>query len=143
VDNAECGKSAGRLHSAALSPTHPLAREPRISLKQLAHESFVLFPSRRESGFYERIIAICQKSGFVPKVLEGIVDFRTMLLMVAEGYGVSLMPPFPTNTDDKHVAYAQLNEAYATIELCAAWKAADSSRHVAGFLDTVRACCHA
>lgn len=126
---------------AVLPKSHPLAQADRISLKQLAKDPFILFAHRQGSGFYERVVGVCQKAGFVPKVIEGVEHFRTMLVMVAAGYGVSLVPRLPEGTAGREVAYARLREPYATVEICMAWRATESSPLVAAFLDATRASC--
>jgi DNA-binding transcriptional LysR family regulator len=86
-------------------------------------------------------MGLCQKAGFTPKVTEGVEQFTTLLLMVAAGYGVSLIPALPKINGNRELACARLIEMYATVGCCVAWKANESSPLVAGFLDVVRACC--
>ena len=125
---------------AALPESHPLAHVGSISLRQLANEPFILFPHRRGSGFYEHVMGMCQKAGFMPKVLEAVAHFHTLLLLVKAGYGVSLVPALPTGTGTQ-VALAKLREPYAKVEVCMAWRVNNSSPQVAAFLQAVRVCC--
>src|SRR3954454_373729 len=55
---------------AALPKGHPLAKRRRIRLKQLAEERFVLFSPQRALGFYEHIVAVCERAGFTPKIVQ-------------------------------------------------------------------------
>jgi len=75
---------------AILPPTHSLANEESIDLKQLEHETFVLF----SEGYSLRPIVwdACEKAGFTPHIgFEG-EETDTIRGLVAAGMGVSLLP---------------------------------------------------
>ncbi|HEY6210593.1 MAG TPA: LysR substrate-binding domain-containing protein [Gemmatimonadales bacterium] len=123
---------------AALPKSHPLATASRLSLKRLAGDPFVFFGQRRGSGFYERVLGICQSSGFTPRVLEAMEHIHTLLYLVGAGYGVSLVPATLDSVGHADVALVPLEEA-ATLEFGVIWRADKQSPAVRGFLDTVRA----
>ncbi|MBI4501306.1 MAG: LysR family transcriptional regulator [Gemmatimonadetes bacterium] len=126
---------------AALPESHALAGSRQISLQQLSGDPFVLFPQRKGSGFYERIMSVCQRAGFTPRVLEGVEHLQTLLFMVAAGYGVSLVPATLNLPGAPGVSHARVRESYATLELCLAWRTDEPSPLVAGFLRAVREWC--
>jgi len=75
---------------AILPPTHPLAMEESIELKQLEHDTFVLF----SEGYSLRPIVweACERAGFTPCIgFEG-EETDTIRGLVAAGMGVSLLP---------------------------------------------------
>src|SRR5207237_8847915 len=122
---------------AALPKSHPLASANSISLKQLSGDPFVLFGQRRGSGFYERILSICQACGFTPKVLEEMEHIHTLLYLVGAGYGVSLVPTTLEPAKRPQVALVPLRESAATVEL-EMIRPVDVQIHVpTRFLDTV------
>jgi len=126
---------------AALPKSHPLASANSISLKQLSGDPFVLFGQRRGSGFYERILSICQACGFSPKVLEEMEHIHTLLYLVGAGYGVSLVPATLEPAKRPEVALVPLRESAATVELAMIWRLDQQSPVLHRFLDTVRAWC--
>jgi len=75
---------------AILPPGHRLSDKESIALKELEHETFVLF----SEGYSLRPIVwgACQEAGFTPKIgFEG-EETDTIRGLVAAGMGVSLLP---------------------------------------------------
>jgi DNA-binding transcriptional LysR family regulator len=122
---------------AALPKSHPLASARRLSMKQLAAEPFVLFGQRRGSGYYERVLGICQSCGFTPRVLETLEHIDTLLYVVSAGYGISLVPATLHTLPASEVALIPLEQPNATIELGMIWRFDQESPLVGGFRETV------
>jgi DNA-binding transcriptional LysR family regulator len=75
----------------ALPIDHPLARKPRIRLKDVAGETWI-----QESGthswcghFHE---TVCEAAGFTPKVGFRSDDYNVVQGLIAAGVGISLLP---------------------------------------------------
>jgi DNA-binding transcriptional LysR family regulator len=126
---------------AALPKTHRLARAKTVSLAQLSGDPFILFGQRRGSGFFERVLAICNASGFTPRVLEAMEHIHTLLYVVGAGYGVSLVPATLTPVERPEVALIPLRERAATLDLGMIWRVDEHSPLVEGFIEAVRAWC--
>lgn len=77
---------------AALPNAHRLANLSRISVGELADEDFVLPPREPATGFYDQVIALCQKAGFSPRLYRKADVLPVTMTMVAAGYGVSIVP---------------------------------------------------
>lgn len=75
---------------ALLPVSHPLANQASISLKQLQHDSFVLFPN----GFVLRDIVVkaCNEQNFKPTVSFEGEDIDAIKGLVSAGLGVTLIP---------------------------------------------------
>src|SRR4029077_19471964 len=52
--------------AAAFPARHPLAKRPRLTLKDLADETFILSRRPDGRGLYDVIIAACSEAGFSP-----------------------------------------------------------------------------
>lgn len=124
---------------AALPAAHPLARRRRIHLNDLADENFVVVSRHLSAGFYGHVMACCQRAGFTPAVIEEATYIPTLLVMVAAGYGVALVPSVVK--PEPGVALIPLDDPCPEMQLCMAWKADNRSPVLAAFLATVRACC--
>jgi len=75
----------------ALIPLHhPLAKEKSLTLNQLRHDSFILFPE----GFILREIVdkACKQFGFTPNVSFEGEDIDAIKGLVSAGLGISLVP---------------------------------------------------
>lgn len=69
---------------------HPLAKQSALSLKQLEHESFILFTE--EFSLHDLIIKTCKQAGFQPKVSFKSSQWDLMMELVASQLGVTLLP---------------------------------------------------
>lgn len=96
---------------AVLPSHHPLAGQPRISLKDLAGEPFVVHPSRARSSMYDRVLAACRRAGFQPASLTEVGETATLVVFVAAGHGVALVPESVQSLRLGSVAYVPLAES--------------------------------
>lgn len=108
---------------AVVPNTHPLAREvsQSISLKELAGESFILFPRRVGPQLYDQIISFCQQAGFSPNIVQETIPQQTILGLVSVGVGIALMPASVRNLGRFGVAFRELAEPAPELELAVAW----------------------
>lgn len=68
---------------------HPLAAHKDISFSEISNENFVFFDPA--SGIHEISVASCKQAGFTPNIVHECTQIDTMLELVAEGLGVSLL----------------------------------------------------
>jgi DNA-binding transcriptional LysR family regulator len=73
-----------------LHPSHPLAEKEKINLEELANESFILF--NKDFVLNDRIILSCKKAGFNPHIISESSQRSFIEEMVANKFGVSLLP---------------------------------------------------
>lgn len=69
---------------------HPLAQEKSVSLRQLEHESFILFTE--EFSLHDLILKSCKQAGFQPKVSFKSSQWDLMMELVASELGITLLP---------------------------------------------------
>jgi DNA-binding transcriptional LysR family regulator len=69
---------------------HPLADKTEVFLRDLQHESFILF--REDFTMHDRIINECIREGFHPKIIYESSQWDFIREMVATNLGVSLLP---------------------------------------------------
>ena len=106
----------------ALPDNHPLANVSKpISLQQLANESFILFPRHVGSVLYDRIINLCQQTGFSPNVVQEAIPQQTILGLVAAEIGISLIHSSARTLGRDGVVLKDLIEPTPTLETAVAW----------------------
>ncbi len=77
----------------AINKNNNLAKKEEVSIKDIRHEKFILFPKSKGSvGIYDRIIEFCQKANFEPKVIQEAYEIEVILGLVSGGLGVALIP---------------------------------------------------
>lgn len=77
---------------ACLPDTHAAAGRRTVRLAQLADDPFVLFARSASPDYYARIIDMCQQAGFHPKVRHEVRHWLSVVAVVAQGMGVSVVP---------------------------------------------------
>ncbi|MFF1354666.1 LysR family transcriptional regulator [Streptomyces sp. NPDC058297] len=101
---------------AVLPAHHPLAADPRISLGSLAGEAFVVHPAQSRSAMYDRVLSACDRAGFRPTSLVEVGETATLVVLVAAGHGVALVPESVQSLRLDGVTYVPLSEP-ETIDL--------------------------
>lgn len=77
---------------ACLPANHPKAQGGPVSLKQLAEEQFVMFSREVSPANHDNVIAIFSRAGIHPQTTHAARQWLTIVAMVANGLGVSLVP---------------------------------------------------
>lgn len=106
---------------------HPAAARKKLSLKDFASESFILFPRRQGPGSYDQIITECQRAGFTPKLAQEGNEMQSMLGLVAAGLGVSLVPSSLQNLRRPGVVYRSFTGCTEQIEISLAIRKGEKS----------------
>ena len=110
----------------ALPPGHRLARRRRIDVAELADEPFVTHPSDNRSAMYAAVLEACRAAGFVPHVVGEAAETATLMVLVAAGQGVALVPEPVRSLGVEKVSYVSLTAA-PTLELALAHRDGDLS----------------
>jgi DNA-binding transcriptional LysR family regulator len=77
---------------ACLPEAHPAAARRTVRLSQLADDPFVLFARSASPDYYARIIDMCHEAGFYPRVRHEVRHWLSVVAVVAQGMGVSVVP---------------------------------------------------
>ena len=77
---------------ACLPESHPAAARRTVRLAQLADDPFVLFARGASPDYYARIIGLCHDAGFAPRVQHEVRHWLSVVAVVAQGMGVSIVP---------------------------------------------------
>lgn len=121
----------------ALPENHVLAAQPRVSLRSLATEPFILFPRTLAPGLYDQIISLCQQADFSPKVLQQAIQMQTIVSLVAAEMGISIVPISLQNLQRTGVVYRPLKEPTPEAAIALVWRRNDPSPTIQRFLEVV------
>lgn len=75
-----------------LPESHPLAKKTQIDLVELAGDPFVMFMREISPANYDNVISVCRQAGFEPHTRFAARQWLTIVSLVANGLGVSLVP---------------------------------------------------
>jgi DNA-binding transcriptional LysR family regulator len=124
---------------AVLPAAHRLARRRRIPLIALAGEPFVVHSSGGRSSIHDQIMRACAEAGFQPDRVVEVGETATLVVFVAAGMGVAVVPEPVRSLGLEGVAYVGLTKA-PTIDLALAVPAAVTSpaaRRVAAIVESL------
>ena len=124
---------------AAFPGRHPLIRKPRLTLKDLAEETFILYRRPDGRGLYDVIIAACAEAGFSPHVGQEAPRIVSTLNLVAAGLGITIVPASLSRLPLEGVTYRPLTGRPAIkVPLNLACRADERSAATLAFIDLVR-----
>ena len=129
------------MHAASSRPAELRlsARRPRLTLKDLADETFILYRRPDGRGLYDVIIAACSEAGFSPHVGQEAPRIVSTLNLVAAGLGVTIVPASLSRLPLEGVVYRPLSGRPAIkVPLNLACRRDERSAATLGFIDLVR-----
>ncbi len=71
---------------------HRLAKRTSIPFKELAGESFVMYPHHAGTGLSRQVQRLCREAGFEPQIVQEAQEASTIIGLVAAGCGISILP---------------------------------------------------
>ncbi|WP_093200131.1 LysR family transcriptional regulator [Variovorax sp. YR750] len=105
----------------ALPPWHALARQPVVSMRDLADEEFIMFPRRVSPSFFDGIVSACHSHGFTPRILHETRSVASQIALVGCSQGVALVPLGLQNIGGDTVVVRPLREEVSLVTIAVAW----------------------
>jgi DNA-binding transcriptional LysR family regulator len=112
---------------ALLPEAHPLAQRSTVRLAELREEPFISYPSQHRSVVHDAVFAACERAGFRPLVVQEVAETSTLVVFVAAGAGVALVPASVRHLQITGAVFRPLAGTTAEVELAAAMRAGDDS----------------
>ncbi len=124
----------------AVSEQHPMARRPRIGLRDLSKEAYTLWPRHLSPGSYDQLLTIFQRAGFGPPITMegGLPSTETVLGMVAAGLTIALVDPAIQERATPGVVFRPIEDHGVFTESGVVYRQDDPSPLLASFLREVR-----
>lgn len=126
----------------ALSRGHRLAGRRRVSLAELADETFYCVGGteahQQHLKLIERILAA---RGIRHRPVKRVNGYESLVALVSGGHGVSLLLPFPPSSGQDELVFRDIEEGGddLLIHILAVWRSRGSSQLVRNFVDVLRA----
>ena len=116
---------------------HPLAARRRLSLSDLAGESFVLIPKEASPTLHDEIVSACRAAGFEPRLGQQAPQLSSVVSLVSAEFGVSVVPASVAQIRAEGVVYMDIAGAKVQTRLALASRENDTSAKTANFLKEV------
>lgn len=112
---------------AVLPEAHPLAAAEAVRLADLRDEPFICYPSHHRSVVYEAVLDACQRVGFRPSEVVEVAETSTLVVFVAAGLGVALVPASVQHLKITGATYRPLAGTTEEVALAVATRAGEQS----------------
>lgn len=113
---------------------HPKASRRSVDLKDFAQEPFVMFSREVAPANHDNVIAIFSRAGIHPKTVHAARQWLTIIAMVANGLGVSMVPKTLSRTRVHGVKFIRLKGASVVSPASLVWNPEYSSPTVRAFI---------
>jgi len=123
----------------AVARGHRLAHRKGIHLRELAAETFILYPRAVRPGLADTVVEACEQAGFAPKVEQYAPQLSSTINLVATSLGISIVPRSMQGLQPHAVAYLPIRGRPLTALLGIAHRTAESFTPVLEFVSTARA----
>ncbi|MGJ0947927.1 LysR family transcriptional regulator [Klebsiella grimontii] len=100
---------------------HPLASQPRVSLRELAWEPFVFFDPHVGTGLYDDILGLLRRYDLTPTIAQEVGEAMTIIGLVAAGLGVSILPASFRRVQLSEMCWLPIEEQDAVSEMWLVW----------------------
>lgn len=121
---------------AALPKNHYLAKKETVSIRDLAHETFIMTPKSAGALYYDTVMQAFKKHDITPNLSIQAYDLQTVLLLVAAGMGITLTPS-PINAFNG-IVYREIDDIdNLKVVGSIAWRKDNKSEILKKFLDFI------
>lgn len=122
---------------AVMPADHPLAG-PRIDLKALAGQPFVICERASSPTLYDKTITLFASAGFTPNLVNSSPSWPGVLTLVESGEGIALVPAGVHHLRTAGLVFSDLLPETAHVGLSVAWNPANDGPVLHDFLQLVR-----
>ena len=121
----------------AIPVGHPLAKNPKLKLADLAPQFFIGRSTKTYPGAREWLTKTCQEAGFTPRILQEADSEPILMQFVADGLGVALLPEQTTGLPHEGVVFRPLVPPLLR-ESSIAWRADNPSKPLKDYIQIVK-----
>lgn len=123
----------------ALPKGHVLAKLKKLRLRDLTDASFVWFPRREASVFYDRLMHECYRGGLKsPRIVQEALNEATILSLVSHGMGVGWVNGTARWRCPESVVIASIVDLDMPLPLALVWRRDNTSPLLANFIGEVQ-----
>jgi DNA-binding transcriptional LysR family regulator len=123
----------------AVPKRHPLTKEMKLRLRDLAEAAFVWFPRRAGPALYDRLMHECYRGGLgSPRIVQEGLNEATILSLVSTGLGVGWVLGSARWRCPETVVILSVVDLNVRVRLALAWRRDNTSPLLARFIGEVQ-----
>lgn len=112
---------------------HRLARKSRIRIAELSGERVMMFSRTFAAHYHDKISGLLRAAAITPDSRFHIQHWFTVVALVAQGMGVSLVPASLARSVFSNVAFVEIEERNAEHDVSMIWRRDDQNPALAAF----------
>jgi DNA-binding transcriptional LysR family regulator len=116
---------------------HRFARLQKVALAELKDEPFILTSEKNSPSYRSMISRMCERAGFVPRVVQEVDRARTGVQYVAAGFGISIFAEHISRLPAPGVRFVPLSGPVQKMRYGIAWRKG-AEEVVARFVEYVK-----
>lgn len=117
---------------------HRLAGRSHVSLRELAGERILVFARGFAAHYHDRIVGLLRAAHVEPHLNYHIQHWFTVVALVSQGMGVSIVPRSLSRSHAADVAFIELDEPAAEHQVALAWRKDANSDACRAFVASIR-----
>jgi DNA-binding transcriptional LysR family regulator len=121
-----------------VSKRHPLAKKSNLTLKQVACEPLIIYPTRPRPNYADQLLSFFYKEGLRPNIIQEVQELQTALGLVASGIGVSIVPKSVQKMRTEDVVYIPFKDKSITSPVVMSYREKEHNKELLNFLKRVR-----
>jgi len=121
----------------AVPKQHHLAQREKVTLAELAKESFVLLDRSNSPTLFDIFVLSCRQSGFSPNIVQTVASDQAVIGLVAAGVGIALVLGCMSKSFESDITYLPLTEPIFDIQLAICWLRSNQTAQVENFAEIV------
>jgi DNA-binding transcriptional LysR family regulator len=118
-----------------LPDSHALANRKQIDLVEIAGDPFVMFMREISPANYDNVVGVCRQAGFEPEIRFAARQWLTIVALVANGLGVSLVPRSIAQSKIAGTRFVPLRGTEAFSSAYLLWQTENTTPALQHFLD--------
>lgn len=107
--------------SLVLPQNHPVNSTNFTGLEQCKDEPFILFEPTYSESYHEKVMRLFDAAGFIPRVSHSTVNASSIYRLVANNFGLSIVPDSLTQGYDLPIRFISLAGYDSRTTLSAVW----------------------
>lgn len=106
---------------AVIPESSALARCESLQLEELAQERFITFSRSLDSSLARAVLALFHRRGFQPNIAHEVKEISTIVMLVASGLGVALVPSSAEGLRQEGVVFRPIAGEEPALSIALAW----------------------
>ncbi|MGH8779205.1 LysR family transcriptional regulator [Paraburkholderia sp.] len=119
----------------AVHAGHRLAKKRAVCIADLRGEPFIAYPRQAGVALFTQMLALCEKRGFTPEVVQEAQQASTLIGLTATGLGVALVPASLRAIAVPGVVFRELSDDDTTTTLYIAHRRGDANSRAQQFAE--------